>query len=140
MTVEVETQEANIQPPRRGEGVAVTVTTISNTYDLKVLSWNGKEHLPQLHGYVFLDIQNDGANPLYYRFGSTNDNDLNEATVQAAGSTLARVAAVPKLLPAGQERAVRLQLDKDTFLSLKSTGGNTVLRIFPSSDSSTRVG
>lgn len=139
MTSQALEQDADIQPAIRGEGVAVVVDTTARVYDLRGLAWNGQEFLKEFVGYLFLDLQNDGTNPIYYYFSGVNTNDLNEATIQAAGSTLARVAAVPKVLRAAQDAPVRLRLPRDLFLVVKSTGGTTTLRIFPSSKVDRRV-
>lgn len=126
---------ANIQAARRGQGVAVTVDTTARAYDLTVLSWNGQGWKAYADEALYLDLQNDGANPIYFYFSPTNTVDLVDSTIQAAGSTLALVNAVPKILRAAQDAPVELERDIDKFLIVKSTTGTTVLRIFPSSKS-----
>lgn len=133
-------QDANIQGPRRGQGVALTVDTTARVYDLTVLAWNGQAFAGMTDVFLYLDFQNDGANPIYYYFGSDNTNDLNEATVHAAdGSVLALVNAVPKVLRAAQDTPIRIQCDIDKFLVVKATTGSSVLRIFPSSNSTPKA-
>jgi hypothetical protein len=137
MNTEAQHQDANIQPARRGQGVAVLVDATARSYDLTRLAWNANPWNRGSQEFVYLDLQNNGAADIYYYV--TNDSglpDLNEATIQNAGDALALVNAVPKVLRAGQDAPVRLQRDLDKFLVLKSAG--STLRIFPSSNSSAR--
>lgn len=130
---------ANLLPPRRGNGAALTVDTTARVYDLRALAFNGQAYKANVDEALFLDLQNDGTNPIYYYFSSSNTVDLNEATVTAAGGTLALANAVPKVLRAAQDAPVEIERDIDQFLIVKSTGGTSTLRIFPSSKSTPQV-
>jgi len=130
---------ANLLPARRGNGAALTVDGTARAYDLRTLAWNGQSFFQNVDEALFLDLQNDGANPIYFYFSPTNTVDLNEATVTAAGGTLALANAVPKVLRSAQDAPVELERDIDLFLIVKATGGTSTLRIFPSSKSTRQV-
>ena len=132
-------QDANIQGPRRGQGVAVATSAAVTAYDLRGLAWNGQSFAGMTDVFLYLDLQNDGANPIYYYFSTAADVDMNDGTVQTVGATLALTNAVPKVLRSAQDTPIRIQCDVDTFLILKSPAGASVLRIFPSSNSTVKV-
>lgn len=135
VVIEAQRQDSNIQGGRRGEGTAVAIDTTARAYDLRGLIWNGQKYYAVYQEFVFLDLQNDGDGKIYYYFSPTNTVDLNEATIQAAGSTLANTLAVPKVIRGNTDAPARIQRDKDLFLIVKGSAAST-LRIFPSSDSS----
>lgn len=127
---------ANILPARRGNGVAITVDTTARAHAVTTAAWNGQTYKENYDEALFLDLQNDGTNPIYYYFSPVNTVDLNEATIQAAtDANLTPANAVPKVLRAGQDAPVEIDRDIDKFIVVKSTGGNSTLRIFPSSKS-----
>lgn len=132
---EAQRQDSNIQPPLKGQGCAQTVDTTPRAYDLRLIPWNGQNWHQVLDEDLFLDLRNDGTNPIYFYFATDNTVTLNEATVVAAGTPMAQSGVVPQLLPAGQLLSFRLRRGLDFFIHVKSTGGNSTLRIFPSSDS-----
>lgn len=129
-------QDSTIQPARRGQGIAITVSGSSIAYDLSKVPWNGMQFTPLRNVSVMLTLRNDGVNPIYYLFGSTNDADLDETFVQTPGSTLALNSVVPELLPVGQRVSVLINRPDDLFLQLKATGGTSVCRIFATSPNS----
>lgn len=137
---QAQNQDSDIQPARKGQGVAVTVDTTARAYDLTVLPWNTIVYLPSRQVDLFLDLRNEGTNPIYYYFAPNSTVTLNEATVVAAGGTLALDATVPNLIPAGQMISVRCSRTEDPFIHVKSTGGTSTLRIFPSSQSTSASG
>lgn len=140
LSTEAVYQEADIQPARRGEGMAITVDTTGRAYSLQLLVINGNQFQGQYQEHVYLDLQNDGANPIYYYFDQQGTTvDIAPATVQAAGSVLVASSVVPKVLRANQDAPVRINRALDKFLHLISTGGSSTLRIFPSSASSPKI-
>ena len=127
---------ANILPARRGNGAAITVDTTARAHAVTTSSWNAQTYKENYDESLFLDLQNDGTNPIYFYFSPTNTVDLNEATIQpATDANLVNANAVPKVLRAGQDTPIEIDRDLDKFIIVKSTGGNTTLRVFPSSKS-----
>src|SRR5882762_10388933 len=127
-------QDANIQGPRRGQGIALTVDVTARAYDMRTLPWNVQSFSAPTDIFLYLDFQNDGTFPIYYYFSpAVSPVDLDDASVIAAGTPLLLDPKAPKLLRASQDATVRIQCDIDQFLVIKSTGGPTVLRIMASS-------
>jgi len=136
-------QDADIQPPRRGQGMALAVDGVARAYDIRQLLFNGARQVPQYGEHLFVDLQNDGANPIYFYFDTQGATiDLNETTVTPAGNSgnpvLTLSTVVPKVLRAGDDAPVRIRRDQDMWLHVKSSAGST-LRIFSSSLSSMLV-
>jgi hypothetical protein len=132
-------QDSNIQPARRGQGVAIAVDATARPYDITGINWNSvKYNADSQNSWLYLDLQNDGTSTIYYYFDTVTSSDMAEGTIQAAGATLAQVNAVPKAIPTGVTVPVRIKRDVDKWLVLKSSATST-LRIFPSSDSTVRT-
>lgn len=136
---EAQDQDADIQAPRRGQAFALAVDATARAYDITNDNWNGNAYQPGYSDHVFLDLQNDGANPIYYYFDIQGAVvDMNVAIITAAGTTPVLDTRVPKVLRSGQDTPVRIDRVTDKFLHVVSALGST-LRVCASSLSSPKV-
>lgn len=122
---------ARVLPPRRGAVLALTVDSTARSYALGSLAFGG--HTPAAsprRNEVYLTLQADGG-AIYFYFHSSTDADLNEATVIAAGGTLAFNAAYCAVIEDGQTAQVCIDRALDKYLVVKGTG---TLRLYASSE------
>lgn len=133
---ESQRQDSNILPPRKGNQVAQTADTTGRAYDLRALAFNGQTYKANYDEELFLDIINDGTNPIYVQFAPDNVVTMAPATVTAAGTPMALSNTACRPIPAGQFIPVRINRNVDQFIHVQTTGGTSTLRIAPSSDSS----
>lgn len=132
-----EGQAANVRPPRRGACIALTVDSTARAYDLTGLTFGGGKPSEDGSGArnVFLTLQAETAD-VYFHLSSTNSADINQATVIAAGGTLAFANTSCAVLKYGTDGTpVRLDRGVDKYLVVKTSAGTATLRIWASSDS-----
>lgn len=134
-----EQQAANVVPPRRGSIVALGIDATARPYDLTALAFGGDSYNEKTQTHVFLTLQNEGTDPVYYALLSATANDLDDTAKIAAGGTLAFANPHAAVIQGGQMHRVRIQKDVDKFLEVKCAATKTsTLRIYASSSPTPR--
>lgn len=131
-----ESQAGNVQPPRRGEILAISVSTTATSYSLAALSLAGTtpEAVPKRRLEVFLAMQADGGN-VYYSFSQGAQTDLDNTAAIAVGGAVAYANTYGAKLVDGAVHDVRLNRTRDTHLTIKTSTGTAILRMWASSES-----
>src|SRR5882762_3273209 len=138
---EAVSQDANIQPPRRGQVVALTVDATPRAYALTGLTLNAQKFQQNSNEHLFLTLRNDNATTnLYYLFSDVISAALDPTLAVAAGSPLAFSDAYGDFIPPSSAVNVRIQRGIDKFLIVRTGTGTAILRLYPSSESSLQIG
>lgn len=135
-TSEAEQQDANIQPPRKGEIMAQTVDSTARAIDLTKLSFNGQTWQASQKEYLYVTLLNESSSTNIYYYTATDSTvNLDQTLVVAAGGTPSLRTTDPWVLFPLQKEPIRLQRDVDKFLHVKVASGTATLRIGSSSGS-----
>jgi len=124
-----ERQAADVQPPRRGQVKAITVSATAYQYDITGLPLAGQT--PDANGrrkqQVYLTIQAESADVYFYFHSTSVTPDLDETAAVAAGSAALTSYAVTHgaRIPADHSIEVRIDRTQDKFLTLKGSGAGT---------------
>lgn len=135
---EAVSQDSNMQPPREGQLLALTVDATGRGYDLSVLTINSQKFQANVDEAVFLTLRNDSTTTnLYYKFALTQGAAaaLDPAVTLAAGSPLAFTTTSCEFIPPSSAINHRIHRPTDKFLGVRTSSGTTVLRLYPSSES-----
>lgn len=134
MSSNAEEQSANVQPPRRGATLALTVDSTARAYSLTSLALGGFTPDPgnKRRAEVYLTLFADGGD-VYYHLADTNTVNLDDTAVIAAGGTLAFANTYAFKLPSGAAHSFRIDRSQDTYLHVKTSAGSATLRFFASS-------
>lgn len=134
-----EEQAANVQPPRRGEVVALAVDATARAYSLTSLALAGVT--PEASGLsraeVYVTVQAVTADVWLY-FNEGTASDLDPAAAVSAGSTFAFASTYGWRVPSGTEQSFRLDRGRDTHLVCRTSSGTATL-LFRASSNSTGV-
>lgn len=133
MFPEATRQADNVLPPVQGATIALAIDATSRPYDLQsvVLGSDGSKS-PTDH--VFLTLQNDGANTIYFACAASNANAIDDTAVLAAGSPLSFANGYCAPLFAGSSIDFRVQKTLHRYLIVKCASGKTsTLRFYASS-------
>lgn len=123
-------RSARVLPPRRGQGIAVVVSSTPQVYDLRDLEFDGKDDYDGR--YVTLTLAARTAT-IYYYFSETDDTDIDPAIVIDEGDPLEFDTRVAIPIDAGAFHTVEIDRQKDKYLVLVTAGGGATLRLWPSS-------
>lgn len=130
-----EEQAAAVQPPRRGEVIALGIDTTARAYDLTSLALAGIT--PDGDGVrrleTWLTMQSDGGD-VYYHFSATNSAVLDNTAAIGAGGTIAYANTYGAKLKQDDRHEFRLNRAKDKFLVVKTSTGTATLRFWCSSN------
>lgn len=133
--LEAQSQEANIQAPRRGQVVALGVDNTPRFYDLSLLAFNGQAWRGNVAESLFLTLQNDSATvAIYYYFSSTGVSDIDPAVFIAAGGAMAFNTSYSAVLGVASSASMRILRPTDRYLCVRAASA-AILRFFASSDS-----
>lgn len=131
----VEEQSANVQPPRRGECIALTVDVTARPYDLGALALSGftPEADSKRRHELFVTLR-AVTSDVWFHLSDGTSSALDPTAAIAVGGTLASAAAHGWVIPAGTEQRFRIDRSKDTFLVCRTASGAAVLLIRASSN------
>lgn len=121
-------QSSLARAPRRGSVIALTVDSTARPYRL--------DNIPLVTegaSRMFVALQADGG-AIYYYFSDASHDDLDEATIIAAGDTLEFGDEYGAMLTDGAIHDLALDADVDKYLIVKTISSDATLRIFVSSD------
>lgn len=136
MSSQVGLQAENIVPPRRGYCAAVTVDSTARSYLLTSIAFGKAYNESNASDAIYLTLQNVGSVGIYFHFHDSTDADLNDATVVAAGGTLAFSAAAGMFIGPNSMVDVRIVRATDKYLVLKTSSSSATLRLYASSQPS----
>lgn len=124
---------AEVQPPRRGQIVALEVTTTARAYSLASLNLAGvtPDEAGSRRDLVWLTLQAETA-AVYFQISDGADTDLDETTVVAESGTLGFSNDYGARIPADDERSFVIDRSRDNHLIVKGAGAAT-LRFWVSS-------
>lgn len=129
-------QDADIQPPRVGQVIALAIDATARAYDLTALAFNGEPWHAVVAQTLYLTMRNDSAaTSIYFQFGVTNTAVLDPAAVVAAGGALVYANTYGDFIPAGGVVNVRIHRDQDKFMVVRTASGTATLRFYASSES-----
>ena len=133
-----EAQAANVQPPRRGQIFAVSVSATATAYNLGGLAMSGAtpEASAARRNELYIAIQADGG-AIYYYFHSATASDLDDTAKASVGGAVAYANTYGVLLPASAVHEIRIDRSRDKFLVLKTASGTAIARIWATSESIT---
>lgn len=135
MSYDLQNQAFNVTPPRRSDGFALSVDSTARVYDVGSLAWGGRTFdEAAADKALFLTLEAETAD-VYYRFrGDSGAADLNQATVIAAGGTVALQVTFGSHLVSNTSRDVRIDRLFDRYLEVKTSAGTATLRVSISSN------
>jgi hypothetical protein len=133
-------QDSNIQIPRRGEVMAITVDTTGRAIDLRLLAFNDVNWKLGSKEWVFVNLKNqDAANSIFFYAAPDNTVTIDPAAIIAAGTAASFPGTHAWFLAPGEERSYRISRDNDLFLHVRATAGTPTLRLGTSSDNTVRL-
>jgi hypothetical protein len=134
MGTAAEEQAANVQPPRRGAVLAISVDTTARPYDLSSLDLGGitPEADHKRRHETWVTLQADGGD-VYYYFSSATASNLDNTAAVAAGGTPAYATTHGAKIKQDDRHEVRIDRSRDVFLIVKTSTGTATLRFWASS-------
>lgn len=131
----VEEQQNNIQAPRRGECIALSVDVTARPYDLGAIDLGGfiPEADSKRRHEVFVTLRAVTAD-VWFHFSDGTSAALDPAAAIAVGGTIASAAAHGWTITAGTEQRFRIDRSRDTFLVCRTAAGTATLLMRPSSN------
>lgn len=136
-TSEAEQQDANIQPPRRGQVIAQDVSATAFPIDMTKLAFNGQTWNGAQQEFLYLTLVNESATTTIYYYFQPAATPLtgDPAVINTAATQPAFVdTSMWPLLPL-QKESIRLRRDVDKFMVVRTASGNATLRLTSSSGS-----
>lgn len=131
---QAEGQAANIQPPKVGEMLVITLDATSRRYDLGGVAWGGKA--VDRAGDIFMSLYGDVA--FYFATNDTNAGTVDETAALAAGGAVSAFTTnAAWQVPAGVEVSFRFNRARHRYLVIKGSAAGKV-RIYASSDTTGR--
>jgi hypothetical protein len=128
-------QSAELRPPRRGEVIALAIDATARAYDMNSLNLGGDSVVVDTDRprTVVMWFQAETAD-VYVHFSSSNNANLDPATVVSAGSALAFANAHGSVLKYGaQAVGYRINRTQDRYLVVRTSTGTATLRFWAAS-------